>query len=416
MRLMTSVLALTLAAGAADAQTRIEFWHAFSGNNGDAVGELADLFNASQSDYEIVPVYTGNYTEGTQKLTAAIAGGTAPGLVMLEITRYGLFADRGALEPLQPYIDDAGADWLDRIRPFALEASKYLGESYVVPFNVSTPVMYYNKDLFRAAGLDPEQPPRTWDEVTEAAKAMTLTEGDETTQWGLTTPPQWVRWAMTNQAGGGWVDPADNAVQLDSDASVRAYQYAADWVNVHEVASLEAALDEDVAAQYFDTGRAAIEFNSTGGLTGNLTNLPFDLGVAPLPCETVCAAPIGGATLGIVATAEDEVKDGAWEFIRFVTTPENNALVFVRTGYLPIIKGAIESELAQETISQYPAYLVANNQLEVAFARARPPAMPAIRAEEPAVWQSIVLQEQTAEEALGAFAQQMRDMIARDQM
>ena len=382
MRMLTSALALTLAAGAADAQTRIEFWHAFSGNNGDAVGERADLFNASQSEYEIVPVYTGNYTEGTQKLTAAIAGGTAPGLVMLEITRYGLFADRGALEPLQPYIDEAGADWLDRIRPFALEASKYLGESYVVPFNVSTPVMYYNKDMFRAAGLDPEQPPRTWEAVTEAAKAMTIREGDETTQWGLTTPPQWVRWAMTNQAGGGWVDPADNAVQLDSPESVKAYQYAADWVNVHQVASLEAALDEDVADQYFDTGRAAIEFNSTGGLTGNLTNLPFDLGVAPLPCETVCAAPIGGATLGIVATAEDAVKDGAWEFIRFVTTPENNALVFVRTGYLPIIKGAIESELAQETISQYPAYLVANNQLEVAFARARPPAMPAIRSEE----------------------------------
>lgn len=416
MRLMTSALALTLAAGAADAQTRIEFWHAFSGNNGDAVGELAEMFNDSQSEYEIVPVYTGNYTEGTQKLTAAIAGGTAPGLVMLEITRYGLFADRGALEPLQSYIDAAGADWTEQIRPFALEASKYLGESYVIPFNVSTPVMYYNKDMFRDAGLDPEQPPRTWEAVTEAAEALTIREGDETTQWGLTTPPQWVRWAMTNQAGGGWVDPADNAVQLDSPASVKAYQYAADWVNVHEVASLEAALDEDVADQYFDTGRAAIEFNSTGGLTGNLTSLPFDLGVAPLPCETVCAAPIGGATLGIVATAEDEVKDGAWEFIRFVTTPENNALVFVRTGYLPIIKGAIDTDLARERIEEHPEYLIANEQLEVAFARARPPAMPAIRSEEPAVWQSIVLQEQTAEEALGAFAQQMRDMIARDQM
>ncbi|RDC67753.1 ABC transporter substrate-binding protein [Rhodovulum sp. 12E13] len=416
MRLMTSALALTLAAGAADAQTRIEFWHAFSGNNGDAVGELAEMFNESQPDYEIVPVYTGNYTEGTQKLTAAIAGGTAPGLVMLEITRYGLFADRGALEPLQPYIDAASADWTEQIRPFALEASKCLGESYVIPFNVSTPVMYYNKDMFRAAGLDPEQPPRTWEAVTEAAEALTIRDGDETTQWGLTTPPQWVRWAMTNQAGGGWVDPADNAVQLDSPESVKAYQYAADWVNVHEVASLEAALDEDVADQYFDTGRAAIEFNSTGGLTGNLTDLPFDLGVAPLPCETVCAAPIGGATLGIVATAEDSVKDGAWEFIRFVTTPENNALVFVRTGYLPIIKGAIDTHLARERIEEHPEYLIANEQLEVAFARARPPAMPAIRSEEPAVWQSIVLQEQTAEEALGAFAQQMRDMIARDQM
>jgi len=414
MRLLSCVLALAIGGTATHAQTRIEFWHAFSGNNGNAVDELAERFNDSQSDYEIVPVYTGNYTEGTQRLTAAIAGNTAPGLVMLEITRYGLFAARGALEPLQPYIDASGGELLERIRPFALEASKYLGESYVIPFNVSTPVMYYNKEMFRAAGLDPEAPPRDWDAVTEAAAAMTVRENGDVVQWGLTTPPQWVRWAMTRQNGGGWVDPADNAVMLDRPESVAAYQYAADWVNVHEVASLEAALDEDVADQYFDSGRAAIEFNSTGGLTRNLTELPFDLGVAPLPCREVCAAPIGGATLGIVASAEDEVKQGAWEFIEFVTTPENNAFIFVRTGYLPIIEGAIETDLAQERIAEHPEYLIANEQLEVAFARARPPAMPAIRAEEPAVWQSIVLEEQTAEAALSDFGATMREMIAAE--
>ena len=112
------------------------------------------MFNESQSDYEIVPVYTGNYTEGTQKLTAAIAGNTAPGLVMLEITRYGLFADRGALERSSPIsIRLAPTGWTDP--SFALEASKYLGESYVIPFNVSTPVMYYNKDLSALPALTP---------------------------------------------------------------------------------------------------------------------------------------------------------------------------------------------------------------------------------------------------------------------
>lgn len=414
MRLATCALALTLASTPALAQTQIEFWHAFSGNNGTAVDTLAGEFNASQSDYEIVPIYTGNYTEGTQKLTAAIAGNTAPGLVMLEITRYGLFADRGALEPLQPYIDTLGADWSNSIRPFALEASRYLGESYVMPFNVSTPVMYYNKDAFAAAGLDPEAPPANWDELLEMAKVLTLGEGDDVTQWGIAPPPQWVRWAMTNQADGGWVDPADNAVQIDLPASIRAYQTAADWVNVHKVASQEAALDEGVSDEYFITGRAAIEFDSTGGLTRQLEEAPFDLGVAPLPCDVACAAPIGGATLGIVASADQAAKDGAWKFIEFVTTPENSAFIFVATGYLPIMKGAIDTELAQEKIAEHPEYLIANDQLEVAFARARPPAMPAIRSEEPAVWQSIVLQEQTAEEALGAFGDTMREMIAQN--
>ncbi|MEM1430375.1 MAG: ABC transporter substrate-binding protein [Pseudomonadota bacterium] len=412
MRLLTTcAAAMILAAGPVLAQTKVEFWHAFTRTNGAAVDTLAAAFNEAQSDYELVPVYTGNYGEGTQKLTAAIAGGTAPGLVMLEITRYGLFADRGALEPLAGYMADMGEAWTGTIRPFALDASKYLGESYVIPFNVSTPVMYYNKDLFRAAGLDPDAPPATWAELEEVAPKLTNAEAG---QWGINPPPQWVRWAMTNQAGGGWVDPADNAVQIDLPASIRAYQTAADWVNVAKVTSPEAALDDDYADTLFANGQVGIEFNSTGRLTRYLGALPFDLGVAPLPCDTVCAAPIGGATLGIVASADAEVKRGAWAFIEFVTTPENSAFIFTETGYLPIIEGAIETENAQAAIEANPAYLTANTQLEIAFARARPPAMPAIRTEEPAIWQTIVLEQQTAEEALSSFAQQMREMIAAD--
>lgn len=414
MRLTTMAMLAALVAPAAHAQTKIEFWHAFSGKNGTAVEELAAKYNASQSEYEIVPVYTGKYAEGTQKLTAAIAGKNAPGMVMLEITRYGLFADRGALAPLQPYMDAEGEDWGAQIRPFALEASKYLGDSYVVPFNVSTPVMYYNKDAFTAAGLDPEMPPKTWDELLDMGKKLTLTEGDTVTQWGIAPPPQWVRWAMTNQAAGGWVNPADNTVQIDMDGSVKAYQFAADWVNEYKIASLDAALDDKISDEYFITGRAAIEFDSTGGLTRQLEDAPFELGVAPLPCDEVCAAPIGGATLGILASADQDVKDGAWDFIRYVTTPENSGFVFVRTGYLPIVKGAIDTEAAKERIAENPEYLVANDQLDIAFARARPPAMPKIRSEEPAVWESIVLQQKTAKDALGEFAKTMREMIAQN--
>lgn len=407
MRLTLTAALLLGAASAAHAQTEVAFWHAFSGDSGNAVDRLATRFNEGQDAHEVVPTYTGTYDEGTQRLQAAIPGGTAPALVMLEITRYGLFAERGALEPLQPLIDEAGEDFTADIRPFALEASHYLGESYVIPFNVSTPVMYYNKDLFAEAGLDPEAPPETWDALLEAAR--TLTRGES---YGLNPPPQWVRWAMTNQAGGGWVDPGDNAVQIDEPGSVRAYDFAASWVNEHEVASLDAALDSDVADQLFLGGRVGIDFNSTGDLTGYLEQAPFELGVAPLPCDEVCAAPIGGATLGILSSASEEERAGAWEFIRFVTTPENNAFIFAETGYLPIIDGAIEEPAARAVIEENPAYLVADDQLEVAFARARPPAMPAIRSEEPAVWEAIVLEQKSAEEALSEFAEEMRGMMA----
>ena len=219
---------------------------------------------------------------------------------------------------------------------------------------------------------------------------------------------------MTNQAGGGWIDPADNAVQIDSPESVRAYAVAASWVTEYEVASLDGALDEDVAAQSFVSGPTAIEMNSTGGLTEKPAEVDFELGVAPLPCDAVCTAPIGGATLGIVAAADDAVKDGAWDFIEFATTPESNAFVFARTGYLPIIDGAMDVSTAAERIAEHPEYLVADRQLDVAFARARPPAMPAIREAEPAVWQSIALGDETVEAALGSFADRMRAMPARN--
>lgn len=413
-RLATAMVVTLSLSGVARAATQIEFWHAFAGTGGAALNELVDKFNASQSDVVVKPVYTGNYDEGTTKLQAALRGGTAPTLVMLEITRYGLFAARNVLAPLEPYFDKEGKDFTDSIRPFALSASKYLGHSYVLPFNVSTPVMYYNKDAFKAAGLDPNSPPKTWDELLADAKKLTLKDGDKVTQWGLNTPPQWVRWAMTNQAGGGWVDPADNSVQIDEPGSVKAYQTAADWVNVDHVASLDAALKEETAKQYFLAGNAAITFDSTGSLGGLIKDAKFDLGVAPLPCEKVCAAPIGGATLGIVASKSEAEKAAAWSFLKYVTTPENNAFIFVKTGYLPIIKGAINEPIAKKRIDQYPAYLVANDQLSVAFARARPPAMPAIRAKEPMVWQAIVLQKQTAAEALKAFAAEMKRMLAEN--
>lgn len=398
-------------AGPTQAQTEVEFWHAFSGGAGDALGELVQQFNDSQDEVTVNPIYTGNYDEGTTKLQAALQGGTAPTLVMLEITRYGLFAERGALEPLQRYLDSSDTHLLDRIRPFALEASKYKGESYVLPFNVSTPIMYYNRDAFRAAGLDPENPPKTWKELVAAGETLTRTGGDGQALWGINPPPQWVRWAMTNQAGGGWIDPTDNSVQIDMADSVRAYQEAADWINVEKISPIDAAFDENTAKQYFQTGTVAITFDSTGSLGSLTSSVEFDLGVAPLPCDTVCAAPIGGATLGILASAPQEKKAAAWKFLEFVTSEEPNALIFVRTGYLPIIIGAIDTQQAQDAIKENPAYLVADKQLDVAFGRARPPAMPEIRSLEPAVWEEIVLQQKTAEEALGEFAEKMRTMI-----
>jgi sn-glycerol 3-phosphate transport system substrate-binding protein len=412
-RAILTTAAVALLGPPAQAAVEITFWHSLGSGAGLKVIEtLVERFHAAQSEVRVRAEFAGDYGDTVTKLQAAIPARRQPDLVMLEITRYGLFAERAALEPLEPWMAKAGPGFADSLRPFALEASLYQGRSYVLPFNVSTPLMYYNKGLLAAAGLDPARPPRTWDELDTAARMLTRRAGDTAEVWGLNVPPQWVRWAMANQNGGGWVDPATNAVLMDRPETIEAYAKAAGWAG--RVGSRDAALDERIAKQLFITGTAAIHFDSTGSLGNLARDAKFALGVAPLPCRKVCAAPIGGAALGMLAGVPGERKEGAWAFLAFINRPEQNATMFAVTGYLPILRTTTEQPEAQAVLAKDPAWSVAIDQLDVAFTRARPPAMPAIRAKEEQVFQGIVLGKATAEEALTAFAAEMRELIARN--
>ena len=408
-----SVAMMALPAAAQD-QIVVPFWHSLTNQGEEVINTLVTRFEEANPTIDIDPIYVGNYNDMIVRLQAAVVSGDVPTLVQLEITRYGLFADAGALELLDDRLA-AHPAIMEDLRPFALEASLYLGESYVLPFNSSTPVMYYNRDLFGAAGLDPDSPPATWEQLLQTAEALTVRDGDSTSQWGVAAPPQWVRWAMSNQAGGGWMDGATNEIQMGQADTARAYQFAADWVNVHNVAQLDGAIDEDVGRQSFVSGNTGIMFGSTGSLGTISRDTEFDLGVAALPCETHCAAPIGGAALGIMAGADEAQKDAAWDFLRFVMTPDSNSVMFTVTGYMPILNSTPEHPDAAAYLAERPEYRVAVDQLDVAFARARPPAMPEIRALEPAVWEAIVLEQATAEEALADFADEMAELMAAHQ-
>lgn len=399
---------LLLNASAAMAEVKLQFWYS-AGEK--VILTLVERFEAQNPGIDIEPVSIGNYANGTVRLQAAAASGDVPALAQIEITRYGLFAAAGVLEPLDARLAAEPAILAD-LRPFAREAALYLGKSYVLPFNVSNPLLYYNKDLFRAAGLDPEAPPATWDALVAASQALTLRDGETVSQWGVNPPPQWVRWAMANQAGGGWMDGATNENLMGRPETARAYQFAADLVNVHRVAQLDAAMNDDLAVDLFTSGRAAIHFDSTGSLGAVKKASAFDMGVAALPCEAVCAAPVGGAALGIFAGAPDEQKEAAWAFLKFIMTPDSNAEMFTVTGYLPILHSTADHPQAKAHLAANPEWSVAITQLKDAFVRARPPAMPEIRAIEPTVWERIVLKQATAAEALRDFSAEIDRLMA----
>lgn len=413
MTMMRIAPAALCALGAVAAQAQdtvtVPFWYS-AGE--EVILTLAERFEAENPGVDIQPVNVGNYNDMIVRLQAAAVSGDVPALAQIEITRYGLFAEAGALEQIDARLE-AEPEVLADLRPFAREAALYLGKSYVLPFNVSNPVMYYNIDLFRAAGLDPETPPATWEDLLAAAEALTVREGDAVSQWGIAAPPQWVRWAWSNQAGGGWMDGATNKNLMGMAETAKAYQFAADLVNVHKVAQLDAAIDEDIGQQSFVSGKTGILFTSTGSLGRISRDVGFDLGVAALPCDAVCAAPVGGAALGIMAGASEAQKDAAWDFLKFVMTPASNAEMFTVTGYLPMLRSTVEHPQAKAHLDTRPEWSVAVNQLDVAFVRARPPAMPEIRALEPSVWERIVLQQATAEEALEEFAAEIDRLMAR---
>lgn len=382
------------------AQTTLTFWHSFGDN--DAMTTLLQRFNESHADVQVKGVDVGDYSEMVTRLQAAVVSRRVPDVVQLEITRYGIFADRGVLLPLDNLTSRPDFNVADLI-PGIWEAAQYQGTPYVIPFNNSVPVMYYNKDLFREAGLDPETPPATWDELVEAAKALTVREGGNITQYGLSAPPQWVRHAFVKQNGGDWMDEDVTELTLTAPEAVEAYSFLHDLIYEEEVAYAEAGIDanEDLSDQDFISGRTAIIFTSTGNLNGFQEDTDFELGVAPLPCKEVCAAPIGGATLGIIAGIPEERQQAAWEFLSWMANTENNTFWHIQTGYMPIRASTLENQTSQEFYAENPDFKVAIDQFQASsFPRPRPPAMPAIRELELTTWEEIATNTKSVEQAL----------------
>src|SRR4051812_41825731 len=179
-------------ASPAQAATEIMWWHAMSGELGKQLEKLAADFNASQSDYRIVPAYKGNYTETVTAAIFAFRSRSQPAIVQVnEIATATMMAAQGAIYPVFELMRDekeafSPAAYLPAITGYYADVA---GNLLSFPFNVSTPILYYNKDLFRAAGLDPERPPKTWPELGETAKKLR----DAGIPCGFTTAwPSWI--------------------------------------------------------------------------------------------------------------------------------------------------------------------------------------------------------------------------------
>ena len=355
MKLSTKLSAVALSAlllaPAAHAQTEIQWWHSMGGALGEWVNDLAKDFNASQKDYKIVPTFKGSYDESMTAAIAAYRAGNAPHILQVfEVGTATMMASKGAIVPVAEVMKKAGVTF-DANAYVPAVAGYYTapnGQMLSFPFNSSTPVFHYNKDAFKAAGLDADKPPTTWPEVALAA-AKLKASGHKcpfTTSWMSWTQLEsfsaWhnVLFATKNNGFGG----LDTRLAIDTPLHLRHIENLA---NMAKQGLFVYKGRGNAADATFVSGECAMATGSSA-LYGNVTrNGKFAYGIGTLPYyPDVAGAPqntvIGGASLWVMAGKKAEEYKGAALFFAHLSKPEIAAASHQRTGYLPVTKASFE--------------------------------------------------------------------------
>ena len=361
LRTTVAASALFAFATAAEAQDRvqIDWWHAMGGALGEKVEAIAAAFNASQSEYEVVATNRGNYTETMTGAIAAFRAGEQPHIVQVfEVGTATMMSAGGAIKPVFEIMQESGKDF--EPSGFLAAVTGYYtnddGQMLSMPFNSSTPVLYYNKEMFAAAGLDPESPPQTWPEMEEASRTL-ISSGAATC--GFSTA--WQSWVQLENFSARHDVPfasknngfqgLDTELLINSETHVKHIQALADW-SQDSVFKYGGRRGDGQAL--FTSGECAMWMNSSAGLAGIRRTAEFDFGVAQLPYwPDVVGDPkntiIGGASLWVLEGHDADDYLGVADFFDFLSSSGIQSAWHEGTGYLPITPAAFTTT----TISGY---------------------------------------------------------------
>ena len=369
--MFAGTVALAMTAGAVAAKTEVHWWHAMGGTNGERVDRIAADFNASQDQYEIVPTYKGNYTETMTAAIAAFRAGEQPHLVQVfEVGTATMMAAKGAIYPVEQMMADSG-------EPF--DGSAYLpavvsyyqtpeGELLSMPFNSSTPVLWYNADALKAAGASV---PTTWDEMRTAAQALVDNGMDCGFSFG------WQSWVMIENFS-AWHDLALGT----QENGFRGFDTEMTFNNDHVAGRLQeiADMQDDKLFVYggrrgdslpmFTNGECGMWMNSSAYYGSIVSQAKFEFGQTMLPLDTsVADAPqnsiIGGATLWALQGHEADEYRGLSQFLTYMSSAEVQAWWHQETGYVPITTAAADLSETQGFYDENPGTDTAIKQLSL---------------------------------------------------
>lgn len=326
-------------------------------------------FMQENSDIKVNAIYAGNYNDARIKALAALDSGKPAQLsVMFAIDIYELI-EKDAIVAFDDIVKtDDEKKWLDSFYPTLMENGRTMGKTWGIPFQRSTIVMYYNKDAFREVGLDPENPPVTWDELVADAKKLTKPDGS---RWGLMIPstgyPYWMFGALTMQNDQVLMNSDGNETYFDKPAVVEALDFWKDLSTKYGVMP-KGTVEWGTLRQQFLEGKTAMMWHSTGNLTAVKNNAKFDFGVAMLPAKVRRGTPTGGGNFYIFKKTTDAEKQASLKLIRYMTSPERAAEWSIKTGYMGISPDAYKTEALSNYVKEFPPALVARDQLKYATA------------------------------------------------
>jgi sn-glycerol 3-phosphate transport system substrate-binding protein len=367
---MLGCVALTVAPLGCRARTAegevAALWFSYGGRNREVLETLVNRFNRTQTKCFIKPVFQGDYYEGLAKLRLGIAAKAGPSLshVIGEVVPY--LAEAGVLEDLSGY---PGATQI-RVVPALGQAGSWVGGAdrplVALPFNRSTPIAYLNGDVFAAHGLTA---PRTWEELRDVARALTVRREGRTTRFGFECPISWWFWvALVNQAGSDVVD-SDGRVTLGGAAGTRALRFwqtlTARDGSMKRPAGREASANESTNNDFL-AGRAAMIWNSTAFLKYLEDHAGFSVVAAPLPADRCAGMPTGGTHFVLLRAASERSKAAAWSFLRWMMQTEQVIEWATSTGYMPVTLDAVRRLEQSGYYDRHPNDRVAYDQLDAA--------------------------------------------------
>ena len=360
------VAALALAVLPATAQ-EISFYFpvAVGGPITKIIDGFAADFEKENPGIKVKPIYSGTYQETIAKALTAHKSGTPPVMCVLLSTDMFTLIDEDAIVPFDGFDTKA-------FYPAFMANSQTGGKVWGIPFQRSTIVLYWNKELFKEAGLDPNKPPANWKEMTEYAQKLTKRDSSgNVTQWGVQIPssgfPYWLFQGLTTTNGVELMNSAGTETYFDKPEVIEALQYWVDLGRKYKVMPT-GVIEWGTTPKDFFEKKIAMMWTTTGNLTNVRNNAKFEFGVAMLPEKKRRGSPTGGGNFYVFKKSTKEQQQAALKFIKWVTSPERAAEWGIDTGYVATRPDAWETPKMKEYVKAFPPASVARDQLRYSVA------------------------------------------------